>query len=265
MKRRALEALTELKWAGKPGADSSGARPGPPAPLFVGEGKETPGVPVLGSRTPHRRNRCPPVPSKGPPQASGGRVSQGGRGGSSSPSVRTVGARRAGAANLRSQRAGGARRACVRWERASRPFPERVRSSPPPRVPQPPPQSLPPQPARSARGRRPVSPVHRLTPSPQFRPASAELRYKLRSQGLAFRIPASALPLPPNPRALPANCRAARLLSVCGRGTTLYPSSLCLACSILQMGNSRSTPGVFFQNEARELPYWKGKPRLSTI
>lgn len=132
MKRRALEALTELKWAGKPGADSSGARPGPPAPLFVGEGKETPGVPVLGSRTPHRRNRCPPVPSKGPPQASGGRVSQGGRGGSSSPSVRTVGARRAGAANLRSQPAGGARRACVRWERASRPFPERVRSSPPP-------------------------------------------------------------------------------------------------------------------------------------
>lgn len=132
VKRRALEALTELKWAGKPGADSHVARPGPPAPLFVGEGRETTGVPVLGPESPHRRHRCPPSPLGAPPQASGGRGSQGGRGGSSSPSVRTVDAGRAVAANLPSQRAGGARRACVRWERASRPFPERVRSSLPP-------------------------------------------------------------------------------------------------------------------------------------
>lgn len=87
----------------------------------------------------------------------------------------------------------------------------------------------PPQPARCPRGRWPVGPVHWLTPSPQFRPASAELRYKLRSRGLGFHIPASALRLPPKPEALPANCGAARLLSVAGAAPpSLCPGSLCL-------------------------------------
>lgn len=200
------------------------ARPGPTAPLVVGEGEGRDRVPCLGSLTPNRRNRCPLAPSRGPLQASGGRASRGGRGGASSSSVRTVGAGRSAAASLPGQRAGGARRACVR--RGGRalpaPFPSEFAAPLPPR------RSAatsepPPQPARSPRGRWPVGPVHWLTPSPQFRPASAELRYKLRSRELGFHIPAPALRLPPKPEALPANSRAARQLSVAGA----VPPSLC--------------------------------------
>lgn len=156
VKRRALEALTELKWAGKPGADSSVARPSPPVPLFlVGGGTGTAGIPVPGSRT-H------PTEETGvrlsPPEPPAGLAGPGGAGRAGRPLLcqrahRRGRARGGGEPPERAgSRAGGALRACVRWERASRPLPSDFAPPLPPRPSAATPES-PPQPARSPRRR----------------------------------------------------------------------------------------------------------------
>lgn len=197
VKRRALEALTELKWAGKPGADSSVARPSPPTPLFVGEGTGTAGVSVPGSRHPpteetgvRRSPRGTPAGLAGPGGA--GRAGQPLRLSACAPSGPGARWRRTSRAG---GRVGGARRACVRWERASRPLARATSLLPSPHVPRPPPPRLPRSPRALLRGGGRSCPSTDYNPFTPVSPRLRELRYKLRCQGLGFSIPASALSL----------------------------------------------------------------------
>lgn len=271
VKRRALEALTELKWAGKPGADSSVARPSPPTPLFVGEGTGTAGVSVPGSRHPPTEETGVRRSPRGTPA---GLAGPGGAGRAGQPLLcqRAHRRGRARGGGEPPEPAGGWEErdahACGGSARPA-PLPERLRSSPPPtslgrhlRV----------SPAARALSSGEVAGPARpltITPSPQFRPASAELRYKLRCQGLGFSIPASALSL--SLPTLEHFLQTARLRCRCcfPLRARHHPVPRLPLLSLLHFtdGELKVDPWefCFFQNEARELPSWKGKPRLSTI
>lgn len=160
-------------------------------------------------------------------------------------------------------RAGGAGRACVRWERASRPAP---------------PPTLPGRPLRASPAARalpsgeaaaPARPrPHPFTPvSP--RPCRAPVRTPPAAEGPACTCPPPPSVSLPTPKALPANCRAARRLFRGGRGASLCPGSLCLACSILLqtggLGVDPSGPLESSPSEARDLPYCEAPSRLSTL
>lgn len=167
------------------------ARSGPPAPLFGGggargRGKGGKASPLGGSLTPQLKRQVSARPLEGPPAGLGG---PGVAGRAGRPRLLQRAHRRCWARSGRGPEEPGAH-ACAGSALPAPPLPPRSPAAP---------SEPPPQPARSPRGRRPLRPVRGLTPSPQCRPAPAELRSELRRPPRARLAHARLRPRSPSP------------------------------------------------------------------